>query len=70
MWKVIVVVCALGNPCVVTEEDPMKYYSSKSECMANASAKHSLIVESYSLYGYTVEKSDFTCEMKPGVTNS
>tara|TARA_B100001113_G_scaffold43979_1_gene31091 strand:+ start:148 stop:360 length:213 start_codon:yes stop_codon:yes gene_type:complete len=70
MWKVIVVVCALGNPCVVMEEDPMKYYSSKSECMANASAKHSLIVESYSLYGYTVEKSDFTCEMKPGVTNS
>ena len=65
MWKVIVVVCALGNPCVVMEEDPMKYYSSKSECMANASAKHSLIVESYSEYGYTVEKSDFTCEMIP-----
>tara|TARA_B100000927_G_scaffold267935_1_gene242397 strand:+ start:322 stop:525 length:204 start_codon:yes stop_codon:yes gene_type:complete len=65
MWKVIVVVCALGNPCILMEEDPMKYYSSKSECMANASAKHSLIVESYSEYGYTVEKSDFTCEMIP-----
>ena len=70
MWKVIVVVCALGNPCVVMEENPMKYYSSKSECMANASAKHSLIVESYSLYGYIVDKSDFTCEMSSDVTNS
>ena len=70
MWKVIVVVCALGNPCVVMEENPMKYYSSKSECMANASAKHSLIVESYSIYGYTVEKSDFTCEKVDNLTNS
>ena len=70
MWKVVIVVCALGNPCIVMEEDPIKYYNNKSECMANASAKHSLIVESYSVYGYTVEKSDFTCEMKSDVTNS
>lgn len=43
------------------EEDPMRYYKTKSECMANASTKHSLIVESYSVYGYTVEKSTFDC---------
>ena len=67
MWKVIIVVCALGNPCMVMEEDPMRYYNNKSECMANASAKHSLIVDSYSIYGYTVERSDFTCEL---ITNS
>ena len=67
MWKAIIVVCALGNPCMVMEEDPMRYYSTKSECMANASAEHSLIVDSYSIYGYTVERSDFTCEL---ITNS
>ena len=67
MWKAIIVVCALGNPCMVMEEDTMRYYSTKSECMANASAKHSLIVDSYSIYGYTVERSDFTCEL---ITNS
>ena len=61
MWKVIIVVCALGNPRVVMEEDPMRHYKSKSECMANASAKHSLIVDSYSVYGYQVEKSKFDC---------
>ncbi len=62
MWKVILVVCALGNPCIIMQEDPMKHYTTKSECMANASAKHSLIVDSYAVYGYIVEKSSFTCE--------
>lgn len=70
MWKVVIIVCALGNPCIVMEEDPMKYYSSKSECMANASTKHKLIVDSYAIYGYTVEKSEFDCVMKSDVTNS
>ena len=70
MWKVIIVVCALGSPWMVMEEDPMRYYSTKSECMANASAKHSLIVESYSVYGYTVEKSTFDCGQVAGLTNS
>ena len=62
MWKVIIVVCALGNPCMIMQEDPMRYYSTKSECMANASVKHDLIVESYGVYGYHVENSEFTCE--------
>ena len=70
MWKVIIVVCALGNPCIVMQEDPIKHYTSKSECMANASAKHSLIVESYKIYGYSVDKSDFTCEKVDNLTNS
>ena len=70
MWKAIIIVCALGNPCMIMEEDPIKHYSSKSECMANASAKHSLIVESYSVYRYIVDKSSFTCEKIDGLTNS
>ena len=70
MWKVIIVVCALGNPCMVMEEDPMRFYSTKSECMANASLKHSQIVEAYPTYGYEVSNSDFTCEKVDGLTNS
>jgi N-acetyl-anhydromuramyl-L-alanine amidase AmpD len=62
MWKVIIVVCTLGNPCVVMQEDPIRFYDNKSECMANASTKHSRILESFSVYGYEIEKSDFTCE--------
>jgi hypothetical protein len=67
MWKVVIIVCALGNPCIIMEEDPIRHYNSKSECMANASTKHDLIVDSYSIYGYQVEKSEFTCEQDPNV---
>ena len=63
MWKVVIIVCALGNPCVLMEEDPAKHYNIKSECMANASAKYSDIVQSLTDIGYIIEKSDFTCEM-------
>ena len=65
MWKVIIIVCTLGNPCVVMQEDPIRYYNNKSECMANGSVKHSTILESFSTYGYQIESSDFTCEQVP-----
>jgi len=61
MWKVIIMICTLGNPCVLMEEDPVKFYKTKSECMANASVKHSQIVEAYPTYGYQVDKSSFDC---------
>ena len=70
MWKVIIVVCTLGNPCLVMQEDLMRYYTTKSECMANASVKHSQIVEAYPTYGYEVSNSDFTCEKVDSLTNS
>ena len=70
MWKAIIIVCALGNPCVIMQEDPMRHYSSKSECMANASVKHSQIVEAYPIYGFQVEKSNFDCVKVDGLTNS
>ena len=70
MWKAIIVVCALGNPCIIMQEDPMRHYSTKSECMANASVKHSLIVEAYPMYGYQVKKSSFDCVQVYGLTNS
>ena len=31
MWKVIIIICTLGNPCVVMEEDPVKLYKFKIE---------------------------------------
>ena len=55
---------------MVMEEDPMRYYSNKSECMANASAKHSLLEDAYAGYGYIVDKSTFTCEKVDGLTKS
>ena len=61
MWKVIIIICTLGNPCVVMEEDPIKLYKIKSECLANGSAKLSDITTSFQNYGFQIESANFDC---------
>ena len=39
MWKVLVVVCALGNPCSMFVEDPIQYYNTEAECLEAAVIK-------------------------------
>ena len=63
MWKVIIVICTLGNPCVVMEEAPVKFYSTKSECMANASVKFSEITTGFENYGFQIENANFECHL-------
>ena len=62
MWKVIIMICTLGNPCVLMEEDPVKFYNTKSECMANASVKYSEVTTSFQNYGFQIESANFECE--------
>ena len=70
MWKVVVIICALGNPCMVFQEDPVKYYDDKSECMAVAAEKEQLMIQGYNNYGYIVEKNAHTCELKHDVNSA
>ena len=65
MWKVMVIICALGNPCVLFEEDPMVYYKDYNKCVEVAESKHDLLGESMLMYGYTVERSEFNCVQVP-----
>ena len=65
MWKVVVVICALGNPCTIFEQDPMVYYNDKNECMTNSSSKHSELLDAFVDYGFMVYDSKFTCESLP-----
>ena len=62
MWKAIIIVCALGYPCVIMEEDPIKHYKDYNECMKVAEIKHNELVDSFSLYGFVVENSEFSCQ--------
>ena len=62
MWKVVIIMCALGNPCVIMEESPMKHYQNYNDCMVVAEAKHTDLLEAFQEYGYWVENSDFKCE--------
>ena len=39
MWKVLVVICTLGNPCTMFVEEPTKYYPTEEECMIQAREK-------------------------------
>ena len=64
MWKVVVIVCALGNPCMVFQEDPVKYYDDEVECMAVAAEKEQMLIEGHKKYDYQVEKHAHTCELK------
>lgn len=62
MWKIIIIVCTLGNPCVMMEEEPMRLYKTKSECLANASVKFKGITETFQQNGYQIENGHFDCE--------
>ena len=62
MWKVIIVVCALGNPCVVFQEDPIKYWDTEEKCLKVAYEKHNDILEGFQMYGYAIQNSEYLCE--------
>ena len=57
MWKVLVVICTLGNPCVLFEEDPAKFYATEDECVIKAEQKARDMVETYKIFGYYIDLS-------------
>ena len=62
MWKVIILVCTLGNTCVMFDEDPVKYYKDKNECMEVANEKGSGLIQTFGEFGYAVTDSRISCE--------
>ena len=62
MWKVIIIVCTLGNPWVMFDEDPVKYYKDKNECMEVANEKGSGLIQTFGEFGYAVTDSRISCE--------
>ena len=61
MWKVVIIICALGNPCVIMQEKPKQFYQDRDQCMEVAKAKHQELMIGFLEYGYYVESSNFTC---------
>jgi hypothetical protein len=55
---------------MVFQEDPVKYYDDKSECMVVAAEKEQLMIQGYNNYGYTVEKNAHTCELKHDIDSA
>ena len=70
MFKVIVIICALGNPCTVFQQDPMKYYDTMHECMTVAAEKERALLDGMRNVGFIIEKNGHTCELKQDVNSA
>ena len=66
MWKVMVIICTLGNPCSIFEQAPVVYYTTEAECVAVAQKKEALLIGSFMDIGYTINTSAAKCDRSPG----
>ena len=62
MWKVMVIICTLGNPCSVFQQDPVVYHKTEAECMVVAREKEALLLGSFMEIGYIIETSEARCD--------
>ena len=68
MWKVLVVICTLGNPCTMFEEDPTKLYSTEDQCMVKAEQKSRDMVQSFKTFGFQIDSEAHSCMYIEGHT--
>lgn len=61
MWKVLVVICTLGNPCTVFEENPVKFYATEDKCLKMADAKALSMMKTFEEYGYYIDSEAHSC---------
>ena len=61
MWKVLVVICTLGNPCTLFEEDPIKWYKTEAECLEMADVKAMNMVQTFKDFGYHIDSEAHSC---------
>tara|TARA_R110002074_G_scaffold223778_4_gene394797 strand:- start:2411 stop:2623 length:213 start_codon:yes stop_codon:yes gene_type:complete len=68
MWKVLVVICTLGNPCLLFEEEPAKFYPTEDQCIIKAEQKARAMVKTYQDYGYYIDSEAHSCLYVDGQT--
>lgn len=61
MWKVLVVLCVMGQPCTLFEEDPVKWYKTENECMKAAGIKAQDMMDTMTQFGYYVDSEAHSC---------
>ena len=62
MWKVLVAICILGQPCTLFEEDPIKYYQTETECMIAAENKAVSMSKTFEDFGYYIDSQAYSCQ--------
>jgi len=61
MWKVLVAICLIGQPCTLFEEDPVKFYQTEEQCMIQAEIKSRDMVKTFQNYGYYIDSEAHSC---------
>ena len=61
MFKMIVVICALGNPCVQFVEDTHRIYATQDQCLDRAEIKYEQITQTLRREGYQLADSGYYC---------
>ena len=61
MWKVLVVICIIGNPCTMFVEDPVKFYPTEEQCMIKAEEKAKAMVGTFQDFGYHIDSEAHSC---------
>lgn len=62
MWKVLIVICTLGNPCTLFTEDPVRYYHTEQECIVQAEKKAKGMTGTMIEYGYFIDSAAHACQ--------
>jgi len=58
----MIIICTLGNPCSVFEQDPVVYHNTKAECIVVAQEKEALLLGSFMAIGHIIETSETRCD--------
>jgi len=62
MWKVLVAICLIGQPCTLFEEDPINYYQTEEECIEMAEKKSRSMIKTFQGFGYKVDSEAHSCQ--------
>lgn len=61
MFKMIVVICALGNPCVQFVENQHRVYATQNQCLDRAEIKYQQLTATLIQAGYRLADSGYYC---------
>jgi hypothetical protein len=61
MFKMIVVICTLGNPCVQFVEDQHRVYATQNQCLDRAEIKYQQVTQTLQDNGFVMAESGYYC---------
>ena len=66
MFKIVVIVCLIGIPCQILEQQPMVHYSTMEECQDVALKKMQEVKTGFEAQNFVVAEIQSYCETVEG----